>query len=160
MRASYRTFLIAALAPFAGCAGFGALTPGTPSQQVQAAHGKPAAIWKNPDGSELWEYSQGHYGSQTYMVTVASDRAVREVHQVLSDEFFDKIGAGMSRDGVRRLLGAPAEIMLFDARGEEVWSWRYQDINPMFFNVVFDRSAGAVRTTLRIEEVLFLDTDC
>jgi hypothetical protein len=30
----------------------------------------------------------------------------------------------------------------------------------MFFNVVFDRSAGAVRTTLRIEEVLFLDTDC
>jgi len=30
----------------------------------------------------------------------------------------------------------------------------------MFFNVLFDRAAGTVRTTLRLEEILFIDTDC
>jgi len=38
-----------------------------------------------------------------------------------------------------------------------VWSWRYEQENPMFFNVLFDRSAGTVRTTQRLEEILFLD---
>ena len=71
-----------------------------------------------------------------------------------------KVRAGMSRDEVRRLLGAPGEITTFDARSEEVWSWRYQEQNAMFFNVLFDRAAGTVRTTLRLEEILLMDTDC
>lgn len=158
MREGLRILLLL-VAPLAGCAGFGALEPGTPSQQVQSRHGAPTAVLKNPDGSELWEYSHGPYGTQTYMVTMGSDRTVQEVHQVLNNEFFDKVRTGMSRDGVRRLLGAPAEIMVFDARAEEVWTWRYHDIKPMFFNVMFDRSAGTVRSTLRIDEVIFLDPD-
>jgi hypothetical protein len=32
--------------------------------------------------------------------------------------------------------------------------------NPMFFNVMFDRSAGTVRTTQRLDEILFLDQSC
>jgi len=161
MRENFHALLLLVLlASVAGCASFDALPPGTPSQQVQAMRGAPTAVWKNPDGSELWEYSHSPYGTQTHMVTMGSDRTVREVHQVLNDEFFDRVRAGMSRDEVRRLLGAPAEIMVFDARTEEVWTWRYQDIKPMFFNVMFDRSAGTVRTTLRIEEILFLDTNC
>jgi len=108
----------------------------------------------------MWEYSRSPFGAQTYMVTMGSERAVREAHQVLSDEFFDQIRTGMSQDEVRRMLGTPAEIMRFDVRGEEVWSWRYQDMNPMFFNVLFDHRAGTVKSTLRIEEVLVLDTDC
>jgi len=144
----------------AGCANFAALPAGTPSQQVQAKHGAPGTVWKNADGTEVWEYPYGPLGRQTYMVTVGTDRAVREVHQVLSEEYFSKVRAGMSRDEVRRLLGTPGQIMTFDARGEEVWSWRYYEQNPMFFNVLFDRAAGTVRTTLRLEEILFIDTDC
>jgi hypothetical protein len=49
---------------------------------------------------------------------------------------------------------------MFGARDEEVWSWRYLQQNPMFFNVLFDRSAGTVRTTQRLEEVLITDHDC
>jgi hypothetical protein len=30
----------------------------------------------------------------------------------------------------------------------------------MFFNVLFDRSAGMVRTTQRLEEIIFMDHDC
>jgi outer membrane protein assembly factor BamE (lipoprotein component of BamABCDE complex) len=94
------------------------------------------------------------------MVTLGSDRAVREIHQVLNEEYFSRVRAGMSRDEVRQLLGKPGEIMMFGARDEEVWSWRYQQQNPMFFNVLFDRSAGTVRTTQRLEEILLMDQNC
>jgi outer membrane protein assembly factor BamE (lipoprotein component of BamABCDE complex) len=93
-------------------------------------------------------------------VTVGSDHAVKDVRQVLSDEYFAQVRPGMSRDQVRRLLGKPGDVSVFTARDEEVWSWRYQQQNPMFFNVMFDRSAGTVRTTQRLEEILFLDQDC
>ena len=149
-----RNLLLFALgALFAGCANYSTISPGTPSQQVQAKVGVPGAVWKNPDGSEVWEYPRGPLGRQTYMVTMGSDHAVREVHQVLSNEYFLKVRAGMSRDEVRRILGRPGEIMSFDERGEEVWTWRYQEQNLMFFNVLFDRTAGTVRTTERLQEI-------
>jgi len=161
MRKAHRSILLFAFAALlAGCANFAAVSSGMPAQQVQAKLGPPDTVRKNPDGSEVWEYPQGPLGVETYMVTLGSDHAVREVRQVLSDETISKLHVGMSRDEVRRLLGKPGEIMAFDARGEEVWSWRYKDQNPMFFNVLFDRAAGTVRTTLRIEEILFIDQNC
>jgi outer membrane protein assembly factor BamE (lipoprotein component of BamABCDE complex) len=153
-------FLFPLAVLLAGCANFSGVSNGMPAQQVQAKFGAPGNVWKNPDGSEVWEYPSGPLGRQTYMVTLGSDRAVREVHQVLSDEYFSKVRAGMSRDEVRQLLGKPGQIMMFSARDEEVWSWRYQQQNPMFFNVLFDSSAGTVRTTQRLEEILYMDHDC
>jgi hypothetical protein len=94
------------------------------------------------------------------MVTVGSDHAVKDVRQVLSEQYFSQVKAGMSRDDVRQLLGKPGEVSQFPARDEEVWSWRYLQGNPMFFNVMFDHSAGTVRTTQRLEEILYIDQDC
>ena len=159
-KASLSLLLLALAACLAGCANLTAVASGMPAQQVQAKLGAPETIRKNADGSEVWEYPGGPLGRQTYMVTLGSDRAVQAVHQVLNDEYFSRVRAGMSRDEVRRLLGKPGEIMVFGARDEEVWSWRYQQQNPMFFNVLFDRTAGTVRTTQRIEEILYLDHDC
>ena len=159
-KASFGLLLLALAACLAGCANLTAVSSGMPAQQVQAKLGAPETIRKNADGSEVWEYPGGPLGRQTYMVTLGSDRAVQEVHQVLNDEYFSRVRAGMSRDEVRRLLGKPGEIMVFGARDEEVWSWRYQQQNPMFFNVLFDRTAGTVRAIQRIEEILWLDHDC
>ena len=156
-KAPLRLSLFALAAFLAGCANFSAVTSGMPAQQVQAKLGAPETVRKNADGSEVWEYPGGPLGKQTYMVTLGSDRAVREVRQVLNDEYFSRVRAGMSRDEVRRLLGRPGEIMVFGARDEEVWSWRYQQENAMFFHVLFDRSAGRVRTTLRLAAILMLD---
>src|SRR2546422_9204738 len=131
----------------AGCANFSAISPGDSAHSVEARVGPPAAVWKNADGSEVWEYPQG---VQTFMVTIDSDLAVREMHQVLSEEYFSKVHAGMSRDEVRRLLGRPKEIWYFSRRDEEVWVWRYLEVNYRFFNVLFDHTSGMVRTTLRL----------
>jgi len=95
----------------------------------------------------------GPSGVQTFMIDIGPDRAVRAVRQVLKEEYFSKVVAGMSRDDVRRLLGRPKEVWYFPARDEEVWVWRYFEITYRFFNVLFDRTGGTVRTTLRLDEV-------
>jgi hypothetical protein len=156
--ALHRAVALLALAVLpAACANFSALSPGDSAQDVEARVGAPGTVWKNSDGSEIWEYPQGFYAVQTFMVAFDPDHAVREVHQVLNEAYFSRIQPGMSREDVRRLIGKPREIWYFPDRDEETWTWRYYDINYRFFNVLFDRSAGTVRTTLRLDEILFLD---
>lgn len=132
-----------------GCA---TVSPGMDEVQVQAKMGKPETVRKNSDGSETWEYPMGPLGRETYMVTVGSDRIVTDVRQVLTEEYFSQVKAGMSREQVRQLLGKPGSVTVFAARDEEVWSWRYLQVNPMFFNVTFDSRGGTVKTTQRLEE--------
>src|SRR5437667_7094730 len=126
-KASFSLLLLALAACLAGCANLTAVSSGMPAQQVQAKLGAPETIRKNADGSEVWEYPGGPLGRQTYMVTLGSDRAVQAVHQVLKDESFSRVRAGMSRDEVRRLLGKPRDISLSDLNDEEIWSWRYRE---------------------------------
>jgi len=154
-----RALLILSFTALAACAGVSSVTGGMDEMQVQARMGKPETVRKNSDGSETWEYPEGPLGRQTYMVTLGADHAVKNVRQVMSEAYFSQVATGMSRDDVRRLLGKPGEISMFSARDEEVWSWRYLQGNPMFFNVLFDRSAGTVRSTQKLEEILVMDHD-
>jgi hypothetical protein len=155
--ALHRAAALLVLILAAGCANFSAISPGDSAQTVEARVGAPGAVWKNADGSEVWEYPLGPYGVQTFMITIGPDHSVREVQQVLREEHFSKVHAGMSRDEVRRLLGKPRDIWYFPARDEEVWFWRYYEVNYRFFNVLFDRTRGTVRATLRLDEILFMD---
>jgi hypothetical protein len=151
--------LLALASLAAGCANFSAISPGDSARSVEARVGAPGTVWKNADGSEVWEYPQGFYAVQTFMVAFDPKHAVREVRQVLNEAYFSRIQPGMSREDVRRLIGKPREIWYYPARDEETWTWRYYDINYKFFNVLFDRSGGTVRTTLRLDEVLLPNGD-
>jgi hypothetical protein len=137
----------------AGCADFSAINPGASAQQVEALVGAPANVWKNPDGSEVWEYPRGPLGVETYMVTRGSDRAVREVRQVLSEEYISKLHAGMSREEVRRLLGRPRDIGFSDFNDEEIWSWRYREwgVRTMDLYVQFDRPTGTLKRVSKFQ---------
>jgi hypothetical protein len=137
----------------AGCASFSAIKPGASAQQVEKLVGAPASVWKNADGSEVWEYPQGPLGVETYMVTLGPDHAVREVRQVLSDETISKLHVGMSRDEVRRLLGKPRDIGFSSLNDEEIWSWRYREwgVRNMELYVQFDRSTGALKKVTRFQ---------
>jgi len=137
----------------AGCASFSAIAPGASAQQVEKLVGAPASVWKNADGSEVWEYPQGPLGVETYMVTLGPDHAVREVRQVLSDETISKLHVGMSRDEVRRLLGKPRDIGFSSLNDEEIWSWRYREwgVRNMELYVQFDRSTGALKKVTRFQ---------
>ncbi len=148
-----RAAALLALILAAGCANFSAISPGDSAPTVEARVGAPGSVWKNADGSEVWEYPSGPSGVQTFMIDIGPDRTVRAVRQVLMEEYFSKVVPGMSRDEVRRMLGRPKEVWYFPARDEEVWTWRYLEVNYRLFNVLFDHTSGAVRSTLRLDEV-------
>ena len=137
----------------AGCANFSAIQPGDPVQSVTDRVGEPTTVWKNDDGSEIWQYPQGHYATQTFIVLVGSDERVVEVYQALSAPYFARVQRGMSREDVQRLLGPPREVRNFSSRDEEHWSWRYLDITYMHFNVIFDRVQDRVKSVQRVQEV-------
>jgi hypothetical protein len=150
----FRALLLLFAALFtAGCAGFSAINPGASAREVETLLGTPANVWKNADGSEVWEYPRGPFGVETYMVTLGSDRAVREVRQVLSDEYISKLHVGMSRDEARRLLGRPRDIGFSDFNDEEIWSWRYREwgVRNMELYVQFDRRTGALKSISRFQ---------
>ena len=150
---SSRALLLLIPALLSGCASFSAINPGASSQQVETLVGKPANVWKNADGSEVWEYPRGPLGVETYMVTLGPDRAVREVRQVLSEEYISKLHVGMPRDEVRRLLGRPRDTGFSDLNDEEIWSWRYREwgVRNMELYAQFDRASGALKKITRFQ---------
>src|SRR5260221_313589 len=152
-KAALSPLLLALAASLAGCTNFAAVSSGMPAQQVQAKLGAPETVMKNPDGSEVWEYPGGPLGSQTYMVTLGSDRAVREAQQVLTEEYISKVQVGMSRDEARQLLGKPRDIGFSSLNDEEIWSWRYREwgVRNMELYVQFDRSTGALKKVTRFQ---------
>ena len=143
--------LCAGLALVAGCASLAQIGPGTSSDRVQALAGAPSAVWKDPDGTEVWEYPLGPFGVETYMVSFGPDRAVRQVRQVLTEETIVTLRPGMSRDEVRRVLGKPRDIQKNDRNNEEIWSWRYREwrVRNMELNVQFDLGNGLLKAFSR-----------
>jgi hypothetical protein len=147
-----RLAALALSALLAGCAGF-PVSSGMPEQQVRARAGAPDAVWKNADGSEVWEYPLGPLGTETYLVTLGPDRTVREVRQVLNEETISRLRAGMSRDEVRRLIGRPRDVGFSGRNDEEIWSWRYREWNvrDMELYVQFDRPTGRLKRFSRFQ---------
>src|SRR5438552_5493162 len=148
-----RALVLLLPALLAACASFSAVNPGASARQVETLVGAPASVWKNADGSEVWEYPRGPFGVETYMVTLGPDRAVRAVRQVLSEEYISKLQAGMSREEVRRLVGSPQYVGFSDRTDEEIWSWRYRDwkVRTMDLYVQFDRPTGRLKTVSKFQ---------
>ena len=120
------TVLTLSLAGFlAGCGHFGALTPGQSGKDdVRASLGTPTEVRKDRNGDELWEYGGGAEGHEAYRVRIGSDGKVKDVTQLVTEERLMSVVPGRTnRDGVRDLLGPPAEQMR--TRVGETWSWRY-----------------------------------
>lgn len=133
------------------------LKPGVSTTlEVRARLGEPRAEYRNEDGSFTWEYNRQPNGIECHMLTFAPDGVLLGIEQVLNEANFARVHTGMSRDEVRRLLGQPASIMLFERQQEEVWDWRIAGTIPLeeaHFHVHFDPADGRVkRTSRRVEQ--------
>src|SRR5258707_7631921 len=91
----------------AGCANFSAISSGDSALTVEARVGAPGKMWENADGSEVWEYPQGFYAVQTFMIAFDPDHAVREAHQGLGEAYLSRIRTTMYRDDGRRPIMKP-----------------------------------------------------
>jgi SmpA / OmlA family len=110
----------------AGCAlvpGRG-LEPGRSTRaDVVAAMGPPALSLEAPGGGELLYFTRWPWGRLTYAATIGPGGELRALEQRLTYANIHAVGAGMTRDEVRRLLGPPNEIGRLPRQQREVWEY-------------------------------------
>ncbi|MGP1677478.1 MAG: hypothetical protein ACTS6J_10010 [Burkholderiales bacterium] len=145
--------LLAACASYSGAG----LVPGEARlDEVQALMGRPALRWQDADGSVQLAYPRGPAGFHTYMVRLGPDGRLQSIANVLDEQTFARVRAGMTKDEVLRLIGPPdhSRSVYFKARDELAWEWRFREVygNPAHFAVLFDATAGRVRSTLILPE--------
>lgn len=139
-------------ATFSACDGMALqeLKPGVSTDRdVRNRMGRPTMEWKDADGTRTWEYPRTPEGLVNYMIVIGPDNLLREVRQVLTEENFARVSAGMSREEVRRLLGQPAHELSFPLKKEHVWDWKTK-VEPgmeWFFNVHFNDDGVVVKTS-------------
>ncbi|HZX33025.1 MAG TPA: outer membrane protein assembly factor BamE [Rhodocyclaceae bacterium] len=143
----------AAVLPACDADNLKSIRPGvTTGAEVEARMGPPGAEYGNEDGSVTWEYSRQPNGIECYMITLGPDRIVARVEQVLTEANLARVGEGMDREQVRRLLGRPGSVNIYERLNEEVWDWRVAGTIPTeeaHFHVHFDTGSGLVKKTSR-----------
>ena len=128
-------------------------TVGSRESDVRAYYGTPVGERAAPDGGKILDYSRAPLGHENYRVTLGKDGTVRSVRNLLTEENFVNVKAGMTKAEVQETLGRHGETMAFPNLAEEVMSWRFwgEVSQPMFFNAHFDPS-GRLKYTTRTEE--------
>jgi hypothetical protein len=125
--ASLATALAATVLPGCDATRVDDLKPGVATAgDVRQRLGNPAAEYVNVDGSQTWEYNRQPNGVHTHMLTFGSDQVLLRIEQVLDDEHYAQVVAGMSQEQVQRLLGKPGSVASFPLKREEVWEWRIE----------------------------------
>jgi hypothetical protein len=131
----------------AACGGIQSVVPQQSTlAEVRNAMGRPTGIRFDREGNELWEYTTGPMGDQTWLVRAAMDGRVLDVTELITQAQFAKVTRNSStKTQVRELLGMPSELQYFG--GEAVWSWRMR-ISPQwgYYSVRFNREGVAVET--------------
>ncbi|MBS1130694.1 MAG: hypothetical protein H6R16_1696 [Proteobacteria bacterium] len=148
---SAATAIVAAALPACDYFNLQEIKPAVTTQaEVRNRMGEPGFIHWNDDGTATWEYARQPNGSSCYMITFGLDHVVAKVEQVLNDANYAKVRVGMSKDDIRRLLGAPGSKQTFNNLREEIWEWRIEGMPPMdetYFMVHFDTDSGGVKKT-------------
>ena len=127
-RLSPWNWLLLSLALLPACASYAppAVLSGMSRDEVLARMGQPEMERRLDAGSRL-EFPRGPFGKQTWFVYFDAAGRTSRAEQVLTEQNFSRIDAGMAQDDVRQLLGRPGEVrMLGRARGV-VWSYRYDN---------------------------------
>ena len=140
------TLIVLSLAALvAGCGSARSLVPGQSTEaDVRAAMGAPRDTRTEANGDLIWEYPTGPEGFTTYAVRMGSDRRVKEVTQLVTEEQLEKIVVGKStRDDVRRILGRPAVDTVYHVGS--TWYWRFlrNGVSTGYLIVTFDSASIA-----------------
>jgi hypothetical protein len=148
------TLVLAACASYSG----GGLQPGEARlEDVLQLMGQPAMRWQDPDGSIQLAYPRGPAGIHTFMVKLGPDGTLKSNANVLDEAGFARIRPGMTQEQVLRALGPPdsGRTAYFKARNDVVWDWRActYNVNLQRIYVLFDATAGTVRSTLSQDEL-------
>ena len=141
----------------AACAGPSSFV-GRSEGELRGQLGPPAGEYRHPDGSRSLAYPQGYYSGETFMADVDAGGVVRGARQVLVEESFQRIEAGMSREDVLRVIGPPVDAMAFARQREVSWEYRFTDLwgyRSLFFVNFDERGIVVSKLSQRIERDRF-----
>ena len=144
-RLSYRILLCLLLSACSGYAPPAALS-GMARAAVITQMGQPDQDRLIEGGSRL-EFPRGPYGQHTWFVYFDAAGRASRAEQVLTEQNFMRIDAGMAQNDVRMLLGRPSEVSLLGRARGMVWNYRYETHDCKWFQVELSlekevRSAG------------------
>ena len=117
---------------------------------VRERFGAPEAVWDGPDGAQVYEYNRQPAGHQNYQITIGADGKMAAFKQVLNARSFAMIQPGMPMEDVRKLLGKPMKITVFDLKKETHYDWRWRDgpneSDSQVFTVIFNPDLRVIST--------------
>jgi hypothetical protein len=146
----------------AGCTVFGpAPVPGDTESVVIQKRGTPNAVYPEPDGGRLLEYTLQPMGQFCYMAHIGPDGRLISYEQVLTNEKFATIKVDhATKADVLRTVGHPADYSGVAFHNYEVWSYRYREsgVWNSMMHVHFDQN-GIVRQLLNGPDPRYLDGD-
>ncbi|MEO5795715.1 MAG: hypothetical protein ABIP34_12545 [Rhodoferax sp.] len=130
------------LLALAGCA---TVTPGMTRDEVLSTLGRPTAELER-DGIHRLQFSRQPMGQSVVMVDLNSSGRVVQSQEVMNPSHFytiDVSGTTTQAD-ILWAFGPPATVDGVMAWNGKIWSYRWKDIENMWFWVYFDPS-GVVR---------------
>lgn len=143
-------FLALAALAFAGCATHPfaptRVPAGAPREEVLRIMGPPTATYAMPDGHERLEYNRMPFGKRTFMIDLDGAGRVAHWENVLDENHFAAIQAGMDAHEVLRLIGPPSWTWhYFRPKPANTWLYRFETIQRCtLFEVSFDAATGKV----------------
>jgi hypothetical protein len=123
---------------------------GTPLAGVEAALGRPAAVYPEPGGGQVLEYRGQPMGQFQHMARIGTDGKLVSYEQVLTSPNFAAVKIDTwTKDDILRHFGRPAETSRVAFHDYEVWSYRYKEdgVWNSMMHVHFDEQ-GIVRQML------------
>ena len=148
-----RVLALATLGLAAGCAGlaFGppALEPGTTLDQAIAKLGPPTGRHRIADGATRLEYWGGNYAKATWMIDFDAAGRLVAANQVLTEANFYALPAGITREELRVRMGPPMSTFAIPRQHIQVWNYRYQTNDCLWFQVSIRDADGRVGETTR-----------
>jgi hypothetical protein len=122
---------------------------GAPREEVLRIMGPPTAAYAMPDGHERLEYNRMPAGKHTYMIDLDAGGRVARWENVLDENHFAAIAAGMAPADVLRLIGPPTYTWhYFRPKPANTWLYRFDTIQRcILFEISFDAATGQVIDT-------------
>ncbi|HET9651243.1 MAG TPA: hypothetical protein VFP36_03585 [Usitatibacter sp.] len=113
----------------------------------------PAARVPLENGAQRQFFTSGPFGTTTYRVDVSPSGQVVARTQVLTDDVFRSIRAGMPASEAFTLIGPPHSKMRFESTHVTAWDYHYRDTwgYTSEFSVMVDEE-GIVAGTFRVRE--------
>ncbi len=109
--------------------------------------GQPRPLPENLENAKRLDFPRGPFGKHTYAIYFDESGRVTNFQQLLNEQNFRSITAGMTRNEVIERIGISTDTFLIGRNRGYVWNYRYETARCQWFQIEFTaedmvRSAG------------------